>query len=199
MEKRCKSSVTKGESHSINERNGSLEARKESEPANNYSFKAWSESSQRQMDFYLTQVIHDHEAFNMYLFRIRLVESLKCANCDGRGRGDSAFHSLFECPTMQLYWENVMTTLQEMSEQPLTLDSFVPVISRSTKGWNQVAAFVALTMHHKMELAREQQRRWTVVTWHPTPTCFLLATQQWTKKTFQAGQPQHQLHMATNN
>ncbi len=47
-----------------------------------------------------------------------------------------------------------MTTLQEMIEHPLKLDSLVPIIPRSTKGLDQVAAFVALTVHHKMELGQ---------------------------------------------
>ncbi len=45
-----------------------------------------------------------------------------------------------------------MTTLQEMGEQPLTPDSLVPIILKSADVWDQVAAFVALTMCHKMEI-----------------------------------------------
>ncbi len=40
-----------------------------------------------------------------------------------------------------------MTALQEIVEQPLTPDSLVPIMLKSADGWDQVAAFVALTMH----------------------------------------------------
>ncbi len=81
------------------------------------------ERGHEQMSFYLTQVLSDHEAFNAYLFRMKLAESPECANCDRRGRDDDAWHTLFECLAFQLYQEDVMTTIQEMGEQPLTADS----------------------------------------------------------------------------
>ncbi len=56
-----------------------------------------------------------------------------------------------------------MTTLQEMSEQPLTRDSLVPIMLRSADGWDQVAAFGTLTMRYKMEIAQERQR-WLIAT-----------------------------------
>ncbi len=41
---------------------------------------------------------------------------------------------------------------------------------KSTEGWDQVAAFVALTMRHKMEIARERQGRpIAAATQHPMP------------------------------
>ncbi len=46
-----------------------------------------------------------------------------------------------------------------MGEQPLTLDCLVPIMLKSADGWDQVAAFVALTILRKMEIARERQRR----------------------------------------
>ncbi len=52
-----------------------------------------------------------------------------------------------------------MTTLQEMGEQPITPDSLVPIMLKSTDGWDQVAAFVTLTTRRKMEIAWERQRR----------------------------------------
>ncbi len=52
-----------------------------------------------------------------------------------------------------------MTSLQEMGEESLTPDILFPMMLRSAEGWDQVAAFVDLTIHHKMELARERQRR----------------------------------------
>ncbi len=47
-----------------------------------------------------------------------------------------------------------MTTLQEMGEQHLTLDTLVLIILKSADEWDQVAAFVALTMYYKMEIVR---------------------------------------------
>ncbi len=41
--------------------------------------------------------------------------------------------------------EDAMTTLQEMGEQPLTPDSIVPILLKSAEGWDQVAAFAALS------------------------------------------------------
>ncbi len=61
-----------------------------------------------------------------------------------------------------------MTIQQETGEQPLTPDSLVPIMLRSADGWDQEAAFVTLTMCHKMELAREWQRRLiAIATQHP--------------------------------
>ncbi len=40
-----------------------------------------------------------------------------------------------------------------MGEKSLTPDSWVVIVLRSIEGWEQVAAFVALTLHHKMDLA----------------------------------------------
>ncbi len=39
------------------------------------------------------------------------------------------------------------------------LTSLVPIMLKSAEGWDQVAAFVALTMLRKMEIARERQGR----------------------------------------
>ncbi len=105
------------------------------------------------MNFYLMQEMSGHGAFNAYLFRMKLVESPDCSNCDRRGRDDDAWHTLIECLAFQLYQEEAMTTLQEMGEQPLTTDSLVPTMLKSADRWDQVAAFVALTMRRKMEIA----------------------------------------------
>ncbi len=43
-----------------------------------------------------------HGAFNAYLFRVKLAESLECTNCDRRGRDDDAWSTLLECPAFQL-------------------------------------------------------------------------------------------------
>ncbi len=94
------------------------------------------------MDFYLTYVPILHETSG----------EPKCANCDKRGQYDDACHILFQYLTFQLYQEDVMTTIQETGEQPLTPNSLVPILLRSAEGWDQVASFVALTMHWKMEL-----------------------------------------------
>ncbi len=96
-----------------------------------------------------------------------------------------------------------MTTLQEMGEQPFTPDSLVPIMLKSADGWDQVAAFVALTMRRKMEIVQEWQRWPTAAAiQHPmleltTPLPGLpLATHQ-RKKMIQAGLLQR--HMAATN
>ncbi len=109
-----------------------------------------------RIDFYLSQVMSGHGAFITGLLHMKLAESPECSNCDNRGRDDNAWHTLFGCLALQLFREDVMTTLQEMSEEPLTPGSLVSIMVRSAKGWEQVAAFVILTMHHKMELAHCQ-------------------------------------------
>ncbi len=48
-----------------------------------------------------------------------------------------------------------MTTLQKKGEQPLTPDSLVPIMLKSTDGWEKMATLVALTMHRKIEIALE--------------------------------------------
>ncbi len=52
-----------------------------------------------------------------------------------------------------------MTTLQEIGEQLLTQDSLVRIMLKITDRWDQVAAFVTLTMRHQMEIAQEWQLR----------------------------------------
>ncbi len=55
-----------------------------------------------------------------------------------------------------------------MGEESLTPHSLVPIMLRSSEGWDQLAAFVALTMSHKVKLAWERQRRSiTVAIQHP--------------------------------
>ncbi len=53
---------------------------------------AWLERAHGQMNFYLMQVMSGHRAFNAYLFRMKLVESPECSNCDRKGRDDDAWH-----------------------------------------------------------------------------------------------------------
>ncbi len=89
---------------------------------------------------------------------MQLVESPECTNCDRRGWDNDAWHTLLEYPAFQLYWEDMMT-LQKKGEQPLTPDSLVLIMLKSADGWDQVATFVTLTMHHKMEIMWERQRR----------------------------------------
>ncbi len=45
-----------------------------------HNLEAWSERGHGRMNFYLTQVMSSHGAFNAYLFRIKLVESPDCTN-----------------------------------------------------------------------------------------------------------------------
>ncbi len=85
------------------------------------------------MNFYLTQVISSHGVFNTYFF-LPETSGPKCANCVGRGRHDNAWHTLFEYLAFQLDQEDVMTTLQETGEQPLTQDSLVVIMLRSADG-----------------------------------------------------------------
>ncbi len=122
------------------------------------------------MNFYLTHVMSGHRVFIVYLFCMRLVGSPECANCDKKkGLDDDAWHTMCECPAFQLFQEDEMIILQKMGNEPLPLD-LVPFMVQRAKGWDQVAAFVALTAHHKMELAREWQRRpVAVATYHPMP------------------------------
>ncbi len=108
-------------------------------------------------------------AFNTCLFHMKLTKSPDCSNSDRRGWDDDAWHTLFECLAFRLYWEDAITTLQDMGEEPLTPDSLVPIMLKSADSWDQVAAFVALTMCHKMEIVWEQQRRpIATATQHPT-------------------------------
>ncbi len=148
------------------------------------------------MNFYLTQVMSGHGEFNAYLFRMKLTDSFNWSNCDRRRWDDDVWHTLFECPAFQLYWEDAMTALQEMGEQRFTPDSLVPIMLKSTGRWDQVAAFVSLTMRRKMEIAWELQRQPIAATTQhpipdlamPIPLCLPLATQQWKRKgTIQAG------------
>ncbi len=104
---------------------------------------------------------------------MKLVESPECA----REEGEMMPSTL--CLNVQA---NVMTTLQEMCEQSLTPDSLLPIMLRSADGWDQVAAFVALTMRPKTEIEWEQQTRpIAAATQHPMvgprnpPPCLLLA------------------------
>ncbi len=61
-----------------------------------------------------------------------------------------------------------MTTLQEMGEQSLTLDSLAPIMLKSADGWHQVAAFVSLTMRRKMKIVwKRQKRSIAAATQHP--------------------------------
>ncbi len=71
--------------------------------------------------------------------------------------------------------------------------SLVPIMLKSAEGWDQVAAFVALTMRRKMEIARERQG-WPIAaaTHHPMPYLAIppflpSAIQQRKQKTIQAG------------
>ncbi len=107
-----------------------------------HNLEAWLERGHRQRNFYLTQVMSGHGAFNAYLFPMKLVESPKCTICDRR-RWDDAWHTLFEYRAFQLYWEDVMTILQKEDEQLLTPDSY------RAEGWDQLAAFAALTVRRK--------------------------------------------------
>ncbi len=50
-----------------------------------HNLDAWLEKVHGQMNFYLTQVMSGHGAFNTYLFRMKLADSPDCSNCDRRG------------------------------------------------------------------------------------------------------------------
>ncbi len=91
-----------------------------------------------------------------------------------------------------------MTALQEMGEQPLTVDSLVPITLKIADGWDQVTAFVTLTMRCKMEIMWERQRRPIatatqrpmpdLASTQPPPSRSPLTTQQQKrKKTIQTG------------
>ncbi len=48
----------------------------------------------------------------------------------------------------------MVTTLQQMGEEPPTIDGVVPIMLRSVEEWDQVATFVALTVRHGMGAAK---------------------------------------------
>ncbi len=89
-----------------------------------HDLEMWLERGHGQMNFYQTQVMSGHGVYNAYLFRMKLAERPKCTNCDRRGRDDDAWHTLFECPTFQLYQEDVMTTQQKKNEQLFTPENW---------------------------------------------------------------------------
>ncbi len=62
-----------------------------------HNFRLWLERGHRYMDFYLSQIMFGHATFNAYLFRMKLVESPKCANGDRRRRDDAAWYIPFGC------------------------------------------------------------------------------------------------------
>ncbi len=49
-----------------------------------YNLEVWLGRGHGQMDFYLTQILSGHAAFNAYLFHTKLVERTDCINCDRR-------------------------------------------------------------------------------------------------------------------
>ncbi len=130
--------MNKGKSHSVNGRNGPLKALKESGTRLLIpDLEGWLERDHGQMNFYLKHVMSGHGMFNAYLFRMKLADSPDCSNWNRRGRDDDVWHILFECPAFQLYREDAKTTLQEMGEQPLTPDSLVLIMLKSTDGWTR--------------------------------------------------------------
>ncbi len=74
-----------------------------------------------------------HVAFNAYLFHMRLMECSECANSIKERK---MIMPGTHCSVLafQLYQEDVLTTLQEMDEEPLTPDSLVPIMLWSAKG-----------------------------------------------------------------
>ncbi len=104
-----------------------------------------------------------------------------------------------------LYWEEAMTALEKMGEPPLMPNSFVQIMLKSAEGWDQVAAFVALTMRYKMEIARDRQwRPIDAATQHsmpdlatPPPPFLPSATQQQKQKMIQASLLRR--HLAANS
>ncbi len=90
---------------------------------------AWLERGHGQMNFYLTQVMSGHGAFNAYLFRMKLtvIEEIEIT-MPGGTPCLSVRH--FE------YWEEALTALQKTDEPPLTLDSLVSIMLKSAEGWD---------------------------------------------------------------
>ena len=119
---------------------------------------AWLERPHGELDFWLTQVMSGHGVFNKYLHRMGISTSPECSNCDIRGRDDDAWHTLFECPAFNDIREEAQRSISALGEEPLTPESLVPVMLRSSTGWDQVAAFVAAVLRKKMEAERERQR-----------------------------------------
>ncbi len=70
-----------------------------------------------------------------------------------------------------------MTTLEKMGEPTITPDSLLPIMLKSAEGWDQVAAFVALTMHRKMEIPQERPTRHPAPDAGPRPPCLPAVTQ----------------------
>ncbi len=62
-----------------------------------HNLKVKLERCHGQTNFYLTQVMSGHRAFNVYLFHMKLAKSPECTNCDRRWWDDDAWLTLFEC------------------------------------------------------------------------------------------------------
>ncbi len=112
------------------------------------NLKMWLERGYGQMEFYLTQVMSGHGAFNAYLFCMKLPESPKCANCDRKGRAYPV-------------WVYGISTVLGRHDDGSARDGwgvsytwqFGHNHAKECRKMRSGIAFVALTMHHKMEFA----------------------------------------------
>ena len=103
----------------------------------------WLTRNHGDLNFFLTQVLTGHGAFNSYLNRFKISTSDVCPHCPSAI--DTPEHTIFKCA----HYTPQRSRLEACTGQILTVDNFEDLILSSESNWCSVCSYIKLLLDDK--------------------------------------------------
>ncbi|KMQ90440.1 reverse transcriptase [Lasius niger] len=115
--------------------------------------ESWMRREHGSLSFHLTQILTGHGCFANFLRRIgkRAVDS-----CDFCGEGDSAIHTLRECPAWD--WQRIVLKRALGLNRDFAPIDIIDAIAGNWEHWYAFSAFTEEVMREKEEEERRRER-----------------------------------------
>ncbi|XP_030752228.1 uncharacterized protein LOC115879472 [Sitophilus oryzae] len=107
------------------------------------NIRRWTERKHGQVDYYLSQILSGHGAFEHYLYRFKKRASAACKYCSSAI--DDVSHTIFECSA----WEPGRLKIKGIFKVPFKKENLVPSIVEDEDIWEAFVAFISKILRQK--------------------------------------------------
>ena len=103
-------------------------------------------------DFFMTQFFTGHGAFNSYLFRFKVSDSIECPSC---GREDTPQHTFFECKA----FSNLKSQLEAHLGSSFQINKVQDLLLSSQTNLNHISSYVRSVLTEKSKLLQPSNQQ----------------------------------------
>lgn len=107
------------------------------------NIRRWTERKHGQVDYYLSQILSGHGAFEHYLYRFKKRASAACKYCSSAI--DDVSHTIFECSA----WEPGRLKIKGIFKVPFKKENLIPSIVEDEDIWEAFVAFISKILRQK--------------------------------------------------